>query len=243
MLDAHFVGGVRVRSGHRDRVRPSDVPAAAPRLLARRRRIPAVRHRAAPHGAARMIPRHLAFGLAIATISAHAQQPPPGITRDQVLDNRTALIAHLRMEPGSRETIHTHPFSAVVIQLTPGEIDMTVGKVRSRQTRDPGFAWFIPKEAPHAAINSGTSAVEFVTVGIKPERPAAAAAPSTQSPPGITRETLIDNDEARVVRVTFEPGGREPVHTHPNDLVTVQITPGRVAILENSAKSDEERKP
>ena len=46
-----------------------------------------------------------------------------------------------------------------------------------------------------------------------------------------------------MVRVTFEPGGRESVHTHPNDLVTVQITPGRVAILEDSAKSDEERKP
>ena len=191
-----------------------------------------------------MIARLVAVAAAAATFTLSAQQPPPGITRDQLLDNRTALIAHLRMEPGSRETIHTHPFSAVVIQLTPGEIDMTVGKVRSRQTRDPGFAWFIPKDAPHAAVNSGTSAVEFVTVGIKPDRPAAAAAPATQSPPGITRETLIDNDEARVVRVTFEPGGREPVHTHPNDLVTVQITPGRVAILEeDSAKSDEERKP
>jgi len=187
--------------------------------------------------------RVASIGLA-AAISIHAQQqPPPGISRDQVLDNGTALIAHLRMEPGSRETIHTHPFSAVVIQLTPGEIDMTVGRVRSRQTRDPGFAWFIPKEAPHAAINSGAAAVEFVTIGIKPDRPAAAAAPATQSPPGITRETLIDNDETRVVRVTFAPGGREPAHTHPNDLVTVQITPGRVAIIEDAAKSDEDRKP
>jgi len=187
--------------------------------------------------------RILPVGLIAATAAIHGQQPPPGISRDQILDNRTALIAHLRMEPGSRETIHTHPFAAVVIQLTPSEIDMTVGKVRSRQSRDPGFAWFIPKEAPHAAINSGMTAVEFVTVGIKPDRPSASASPPTQSPPGITRETLIDNDEARVVRVTFAPGGREPTHTHPNDLVTVQITPGRVAILEDSSKSDEERKP
>jgi quercetin dioxygenase-like cupin family protein len=187
--------------------------------------------------------RFVVVAAAAAAITVHAQQPPPGITRDQILDNGTALIAHLRMEPGSRETIHTHPFSAVVIQLTPGEIDMTVGKVRSRQARDPGFAWFIPKEAPHAAINSGAGAVEFVTIGIKPDRPAAAAAPATQSPPGISRETLIDNDETRVVRVTFAPGGREPVHTHPNDLVTVQITPGRVAIIEDAAKSDEDRKP
>jgi quercetin dioxygenase-like cupin family protein len=185
----------------------------------------------------------VAGAIAAAALAAvHGQQPPPGISRDQLVDNQTALIAHLRMEPGSREMIHTHPFSAVVIQMTPGEIDMTVGEVRARQNREPGFAWFIPKDAPHAAINSGTSAVEFITIGIKPDRPAAAAAPPTQSPPGITRETLIDNDDARVVRVTFAPGGREPVHTHPNDLVTVQITPGRVAIIEASAQSDEERK-
>jgi quercetin dioxygenase-like cupin family protein len=187
--------------------------------------------------------RFLAIGLASAIASVYAQQPPPGITRDQILDNRTALIAHLRMEPGSRETIHTHPFAAVVIQLTPGEIDMTIGKVRSRQTRDPGFAWFIAREAPHAAINSGTAAVEFITIGIKPDRPPAPAAPPTQAPPGITREMLIDNDDARVVRVTFAPGGREPVHTHPNDLVTVQIAAGRVAIVEASTRSDEDRQP
>jgi len=179
--------------------------------------------------------------IAGAALATSAQQPPAGITRDQIADNPTALIAHLRMEPGSRETIHTHPFAAVVIQLTPGEIDMTIGKVRSRQTRDPGFIWFIPKETPHAAVNSGTTPVEFVTIGIKPDRPSATAAPATQAPPGITRETVIDNDDTRVVRVTFAPGGREPVHTHPNDLVTVQITPGRVAILEGSARSDEDR--
>jgi quercetin dioxygenase-like cupin family protein len=184
----------------------------------------------------------VALATAAAALSAQ-QQPPPGITRDQILDNRTALIAHLRMEPGSRETLHTHPFAAVVIQLTPGEIDMTIGKVRSRQARDPGFAWFVAKEAPHMAINSDTRAIEFITIGIKPDRPPVAAAPPTQSPPGITREPLIDNDDARVVRVRFAPGGREPVHTHPNDLVTVQITPGRVAIVEDSARSDEERPP
>jgi quercetin dioxygenase-like cupin family protein len=69
------------------------------------------------------------------------------------------------------------------------------------------------------------------------------AAPATQSPAGITRETILDNDEARVVRVQFAPGGREPVHSHPSDLVTVQITAGRVEILEGATKTVEDRAP
>lgn len=186
----------------------------------------------------------LAGTIALATAAlVQASQPPPGITRTAVVDNATAVIAHLRMDPGSRETIHTHPFSAVVIQLTPGEIDMTIDKERERQTHDPGFVWFIPKEAPHAAINTGPNPVEFVTVGIKANRPASDAAPPTPSPPGITRETIVDNADARVVHVVFAPGSREPLHTHPSDLVTVQLTPGRVDIIEGSARSDEERQP
>ena len=35
--------------------------------------------------------------------------------------------------------------------------------------------------------------------------------------------------------------GREPTHTHPNDLVTIQITPGRMDIEENGARSSDER--
>ena len=64
--------------------------------------------------------------VACAAALTQAPQPPPGMTRDQILDNATALIAHLRMEPGSRETIHTHPFSAVVVQLTAGDIASAV---------------------------------------------------------------------------------------------------------------------
>ena len=178
-----------------------------------------------------------------ATASRQAAQPPPGITRTAILDNATAIIARLQMEPGSRETIHTHPFSAVVIQLSAGTIDMTIGKVRARQQRDPGFVWFIGKDAPHAAINAGPEAVQFVTIGIKPDRPPAAAARPTQPPAGIARETILDNEEARVVRVRFAPGGREPLHTHPNDLVIVQLTPGRIEIVEGPTRSDDDRAP
>jgi len=57
------------------------------------------------------------------------------------------------------------------------------------------------------------------------------------SPPGITRTPVLDNEAMRVVRVRFAPGAREPVHTHPNDLLTIQISRGTVEILNRAEKS------
>ena len=167
--------------------------------------------------------------------------PPPGITRTVVVDNATALVARLRYEAGKGETTHTHPFSAVVIQLTPGEVEMTLAGDRSRARREAGSVWFIPANTPHMAVNTGTAPWEHIAVTIKPTRAAAPAAPPTEAPSGITRTTLVDNNDTRVVRVLFAPGSREPAHTHPNDLLTVQLTPGTMEIVIGSNRTTGER--
>jgi quercetin dioxygenase-like cupin family protein len=51
------------------------------------------------------------------------------------------------------------------------------------------------------------------------------------------RTMLIDNADVRVVRVQFAPGGREPLHTHPNDLLTMQVTDGEVEIVAAADRS------
>ena len=48
---------------------------------------------------------------------------------------------------------------------------------------------------------------------------------------------MFDNDAMRVVRVRLAPGAREPVHRHPNDLLTIQISPETVEILNGANKS------
>jgi len=68
-------------------------------------------------------------------------------------------------------------------------------------------------------------------VAVKPTRTPAAAVRATEPPPGITRTTVLENDEVRVVRVRFAPGAREPDHSHPYDLLTVQIDRATVGIL------------
>ena len=184
-----------------------------------------------------------AVAVAALIVTTGVAQPPPGITRSVVVDNATVLVARLGYEAGKGETSHTHPFSAVVVQLTPGDVDMTLGSEHTRARREVGTAWFIPANVPHAAVNIGSAPFEQIAITIKPERPAAPTAPATDAPPGITRTTLIDNADARVVRVQFAPGGREPVHTHPNDLLTVQLTTGRVEILIGPDKTTGAREP
>lgn len=178
--------------------------------------------------------------LVSATASAlalRAQTMPPGITRAQLLDNPTVMVARLTFAPGAREQVHTHPFSAVVVQLGPGDVEARIGTKPETGRRDRGHVEFIAAEIPHAAANVGTAAFEVVTVAIKPDRKAGGTQAPAAAPPGIARTPVLENAEARVAKVTFSPGSREPVHSHPFDLVLVQLAPGRVEVGIGDQKS------
>jgi quercetin dioxygenase-like cupin family protein len=166
-----------------------------------------------------------------------AAQTPPGLTRTVLLDNSSVLVARLTMAPGSREEVHTHPFSAVVTHLTAGLVEMRLGDSTVTEHRSIGFAEFIPKEVPHAAANVGRAPFDLVTVALLPDRVRASSAPTSAAPPGITRTGVIENPEARATRVSFAPGAREPVHAHPYDLVLVQLSPGTVEVLIGDART------
>lgn len=188
---------------------------------------------------------HLLYSLALALVlpaapaRAQTTQMPPGIERVEIINNASVLVARLTFAPGAREPVHTHPFSAVVIQLTEGEVEMTIDTEKSRAVRTPGFAWFIPKDSPHAAVNAGGTPFTVVTVALKsPSGAGAAVTTSSPTPPGIQRTPLLDNTETRVVRVQFGANSREEAHSHPFDLLVIQLTPGRLETLLGSDKTE-----
>jgi quercetin dioxygenase-like cupin family protein len=159
-----------------------------------------------------------------------------------VLDNSTVTVTRLHFAAGVAETLHTHPYPLLIVQLTAAAIEVSNREVIRVGSR-PGETWFIPANTRHAAVNRSGASVDLLGIAIKPARQPAPAAPATEAPPGISRATLIDNDDVRVVRVRFSPEGREPVHSHPNDLLTIQITKGRVEILDGSARSTRDCEP
>jgi quercetin dioxygenase-like cupin family protein len=129
-----------------------------------------------------------------------------------ILDNATVNVMRRTLAPDARQTIRANGGPLLVIH----------------PARGPAY---VENGGEYAAANDASAPIDLLIVAIKPNRPAAPAAPPTEAPPGITRTTLIDNADVRVVRVTFAPGSREPVHTHPNDLLTIQLTPGTFDIL------------
>lgn len=162
---------------------------------------------------------------------AHEQSTPPkGITRTALIENDTVMMARLQMAPNAKEDLHTHPYSAVVVQLDAGDVDMHVGDARNVGRRHAGFVEFIARNVPHAAANVGAQPFDLVTIAIKPDRKPGGDAPATAAPAGITRTPVLDNADARVTRVEFSPAAREPVHSHPFDLVVVALTSGQLEV-------------
>lgn len=168
----------------------------------------------------------------VASFSAvqQAAQLPPGITRTEIVNNASVLVARLRMAPDAREDVHTHPFSAIVVQIGAGDVDMRLGDARATSRREHGFVEYIPRETPHAAGNVGREAFDVVTIALKPDRRPGGEAPAAPVPTGITRTPVTDNADARVTRVRFAPSAREAVHSHPFDLVVVPLMKGRMEV-------------
>ena len=157
--------------------------------------------------------------------------------RHILIDNATTTVTRVRFGRDAREAVHSNSFPLVIVQLTAGDVDFAIADTRASGPREAGLVTFVAANTPYAVANVGTAPFNLITIALKPARAPAPAAPPADAPPGITRTTLVDNADVRVVRVQFAPGGREPVHTHPNDLLTIQLTPGKVEILKDSRKT------
>jgi quercetin dioxygenase-like cupin family protein len=182
------------------------------------------------------------LALAVSAMIA-AQTRESGITTTNVLDNDTVRVERLHIAPGAGEIVTATALPTLVVQVTPGAVEISQLEEDSRGARAAGAVNFVPTGRGHVGRNIGTTSFDMMWIGIKPTRTAAPAAPATDAPPGVERTTLIDNDDVRVVRVRFAPGAREPNHTHPNDLLTVQIESGIVGILNGTDLSTANREP
>ena len=151
--------------------------------------------------------------------------------RTPILQNDTVAVTRLRFGQGTREATHTHPFPLVLIQITSGDIAVQEQATTKRGGR-VGEVWYIAADQPHAirTLPNLQRPIDVIAIALLPTRQPAPAAPPTQAPPGITRATLVDNEAVRVVRVRFSPGSREPLHSHPNDLLTAQLLPAKIDI-------------
>lgn len=173
----------------------------------------------------------LAAALLLALVAGPVQPKPP------VLENETVSVMRYRLSPGEGFEFPASRTPQLVVYLSKGVAEIRLNGESNDVLRNAGDVTFVPKGQSYAAKNTGMSPFDVLTIWINPARPAAAAAPPTEAPPGITRTTLVDNSDVRVVRVRFAPGSREPIHTHPNDLLTVQLTAGTLEMSVGAAQA------
>jgi quercetin dioxygenase-like cupin family protein len=171
----------------------------------------------------------IVIGIAGLAVSG-AQTPalPAGFTVTPVFDNTTASVVRLQLAPGAREQPHTHTYPMLVVLLSRSEMEMHNGTSHTKASRHPGHLEFVKAGVPHHAANVGTMPLDALVLSIKPDRARAGATPPAQATPGVTRTSLLDNADVTVTRLEFEADMREPLHTHPYDLIVVPTTLSRV---------------
>ena len=148
-----------------------------------------------------------------------------GVTRTAVFDNATVGVARIRLNQGAAYNVRADTAPVLIVSLPRGDVQM----IRSGMTR--------------TMTNAEARPLDLIAVTIKPTRPPAQSAPPTPPPTGISRTTLLDTADVRIVRAKFAPDGREPVHTHPNDLLTIQLSSGRVEIMNGADTTTAIREP
>jgi quercetin dioxygenase-like cupin family protein len=175
-----------------------------------------------------------------AKIAEQANAADP--VRTPILQNDTVAVTHLRFGPGTREADHTHPFPLILVQTTAGSIAVQEQNTTRRGDKI-GEVWYVPTDRSHAVtmLPNQQKAIEMLAIALLPNRPPAPAAPASEAPAGITRATLVDNEAVRIVRVRFAPGSAEPIHSHPNDLLTIQLTPGKLGVTMGTEHQTQER--
>ena len=198
--------------------------------------------------------RAFALLAGLAFVASAAAQTGPSGERATLVDNASVIVERFHLPAGAVQRLAGGLEPALIVQLTQGDIDLTIGSQRASGPREAGSIAFVPPRTPQSARNiAQRGATDVGVIRFRPGRTPAPSMPEVpgagapgvgnDAPPGITRTPLLDNAETRVVRVQFSPEGREPVHTHPYDLITLQISSGRVEILDGDAKSTENREP
>jgi quercetin dioxygenase-like cupin family protein len=102
----------------------------------------------------------------IAAARAQAPAAPPFASK-VLVDNDRVRIQRLSVPAGFRETLQVVPNDQIAIQVTPGNLEVTISGQKTAGRIDPGTAFYVPKNAPHQFLNMGQSPYDVVVVMLK----------------------------------------------------------------------------
>ena len=151
-------------------------------------------------------------------------------------ENDQVRVVRWKIPAGDKTANHNHPYN-VNILLTDANAKFTTpdGKSTEMHAKAGAVTWRGP--TTHVVENIGTQPMEGILV--EPKQP------SSTLPAGAQDEATVDakhskvefeNDQLRVIRYHYEPGGKSPMHGHP-DNVQVFLTDSRANVTTADGKS------
>ena len=140
-----------------------------------------------------------------------------------------------RSRPASTTARHSHPDNVNVF-LTDGSVQVTSddGKSSTLHPKAGDAAW--RAAVIHVAKNVGDKPIEGILVEPKnphSARPAGSADETTF--PGGRSKVVFENEKVRVVRYRFEPGDKNEMHGHP-DNVQIVLTDAKAMVTTPDGK-------
>ena len=100
-------------------------------------------------------------------VTARAQAPAgPAFASKLLVDNDRVRIQRLSVPAGFRETQQVVPNDQIAIQVTPGDLEVTISGQKTAGRIEPGTTFYVPKNAPHQFLNMG-KAYDVVVVMLK----------------------------------------------------------------------------
>ncbi len=185
-----------------------------------------------------------AFGFAlVCPSSVRAQQDLDSTKADPAhhkveFENDQVRVVRYKLAPGEQTARHSHPDSVIVV-LTGGSIQNTTddGKTISSQPNS-GDAFWRPA-LTHVTKNVGDGPIEGILAEPKnphSARPAGSADETTL--PDARAKVLFENEQVRVLRYFFNPGERDGIHGHP-DNVQILLTDAKATVTTPDGKTSQ----
>src|SRR5580698_1348125 len=173
----------------------------------------------------------------LAAVPAALAQDPVSVDPADVkvaFENEQIRVLHARYAPHQKIAMHSHP-SRVVVCITEMHVLTTLANGQTQELRcKPGDSrWSEP--VAHSVENIEDAPFEVVEIELK----AAAAAPVSIPPPGVSSAALTEpvpvekephhhfvfqNQYVRVLDVLFPVGETSLFHTHSNDNIGIPIS-------------------
>ena len=134
-----------------------------------------------------------------------------------LLDNDDVKVLEVTFEPGQSDNMHDHyPSTVYIFQGGKAQVTLPDGTVNEIEP-PTGFIGHNTETARHQVKNIGDNTIKIILVERKNTHPASESEETLILPEEVSPdvyEVIFENDDVKVLDVTFAPGQGDNIHEH-----------------------------